>query len=67
MGTLDMTRFTPTRPRNTPDFRDWLKDNPSPSLQDLVEKYGWGAIPPEIWADYDERTKDWNLRRISRP
>lgn len=61
-----MTRQAPGRPASTPDFRDWLKDNPSPSLQDLVEKYGWGAIPPEVWDDYDARCKDWNRRRIDR-
>lgn len=62
-----MTKFELARPKTDPDFRTWLKANPSPSLQDLVETYGgYDKIPPEVWAEYDALVKDWNLRRINR-
>lgn len=62
-----MTRQAHTRPKTDPDFRTWLKANPSPSLQDLVETYGgYANIPPDAWAEYDAEAKDWNLRRIGR-
>lgn len=57
-----------TRPKTDPDFREWLKDNPSPSLQDLVDTYGsYTAIPPEVWKEFDALARDWNLRRLGRP
>jgi hypothetical protein len=49
------------------DFAEWLKRNPPPALQDLVQRYGsYRCIPEEAWAQFDLDMADWQARRIRR-
>ena len=42
------------------NFGAWLKKNPPPDLQDLVEQYGgYNKITAEAWKGFDDRTRDW--------
>lgn len=47
------------------DFAEWLKRNPPPSIDTLIEKFGsYGAITAQAWADHEKALRRWrvNLR-----
>jgi hypothetical protein len=44
-------------------FAEWLKQNPEPNLQELVERYGgFSRVPVEAWQKFDKRMDDWKRR-----
>src|SRR5262249_60880807 len=49
-------------------FANWLRANPAPDLQALVERHGgYDKITPEAWAEYDRALAEWQERRRHRP
>jgi len=41
-------------------FSEWLRDNPEPNLQELVERYGgYARVPIEAWRRFDADMKRW--------
>jgi hypothetical protein len=49
------------------DFRDWIRNNPPPSLQELVRQFGdYSKITPEAWSEYDARVVEWEFARANR-
>ena len=41
-------------------FAEWLTDNPEPSLQALVERWGgYSRVPPEAWTAFDRSMQRW--------
>lgn len=49
------------------DFREWIKTNPPPSLQELVRQFGnYSKITPQAWAEYDLRITEWEFARKNR-
>jgi len=51
----------------TDGYADWLRANPAPDLQDLVERFGgYSNITAEAWAEYDRAMADWQERRRRR-
>jgi len=45
-------------------FADWLKRNPAPDLQELVQRYGgFSRVPVEAWAQFDRAKQQWEARR----
>jgi hypothetical protein len=44
-------------------FAEWLKNNPEPSLAELVERWGgFSKVPVEAWKKFDRKMADWKLR-----
>jgi hypothetical protein len=45
-------------------FGEWLKQNPEPSVDKLVEQFGgeYWKITPEAWAEFERQTEDWQQR-----
>jgi hypothetical protein len=57
--------MTPTK--DHADFSTWLKQNPGPFLQALVDQYGgYSSIPPDAWAEYDRARWTWESARRDR-
>jgi len=51
----------------TDSYEDWLRANPAPDLQALVERHGdYDKITPETWAEHDRTMADWQERRRHR-
>jgi hypothetical protein len=49
------------------DYEGWLRANPAPDLQELVERHGgYDKITPAAWAEYDRAMADWQERRRNR-
>ncbi len=49
------------------DFAQWLKANPAPDLQALVERFGgYARVPPEAWAEFDRAKERWEAERKAR-
>jgi hypothetical protein len=47
----------------SPDFTEWLKRNPQPALQDLVQRYGsYHRVPADAWTQFDLDIADWQAR-----
>jgi hypothetical protein len=47
-------------------FADWLRENPHPSLEALITRFGsYDAITPDAWATYHQQVTDWNYRRMA--
>jgi hypothetical protein len=45
-------------------FAAWLRKNPAPDLQQLVERFGgYDKITAEAWAAYDAAMAEWQLMR----
>jgi hypothetical protein len=50
-----------------PDFHEWIKRDPPPSLQELVRRFGaFSNITAEAWAEYDIAMAEWQHRRKTR-
>ena len=48
-------------------FAAWLRRNPPPDLQVLVERFGgYDKIPSEAWAEFDRAMAAWHERRRTR-
>jgi hypothetical protein len=48
-------------------YEAWLRSNPAPDLQDLVEHHGgYSNITPEAWAEHDRAIAEWQERRRTR-
>jgi hypothetical protein len=44
-------------------FAEWLRRNPEPDLQELVERYGgFSKVPVEAWQEFDRRIFNWKDR-----
>jgi hypothetical protein len=44
-------------------FGEWLKANPEPDLQQLIDRCGgYSRITAEAWAEYDRAVEDWQRR-----
>jgi len=49
------------------DFSDWLRANPAPDFQALVERRGgYVNITPEEWGAHDRALAEWQERRRMR-
>ena len=49
------------------DFQTWVKDHPSPNLQDYLGQYGsFSAIPLEAWRRFDDAVEQWQQERKHR-
>jgi hypothetical protein len=45
-------------------FAAWLRKNPAPDLQKLVERFGtYSQITPEAWGEFDRAMEQWQERR----
>jgi hypothetical protein len=45
-------------------FAEWLRRNPAPDLQKLVEQFGgYDKITPEAWQKYDADMEAWQGKR----
>jgi DNA N-6-adenine-methyltransferase (Dam) len=65
-GTPAVASARPDAPADD-GFSRWLKDNPPPDLQRLVDRYGGHSkVPPEAWADFDRAKVSWEVKRKSR-
>jgi hypothetical protein len=54
-------------PPRDPDYVEWLKDNPEPDLQELVQTFGrYDRIPSWAWAQFDRDMEDWQARYRAR-
>ena len=51
----------------TTEFAAWCAENPPPSLQALIDKYGgYWDIPHEAWCAHLMAMRDWEGRRKDR-
>ena len=49
------------------DYETWLKANPYPSLQELLDKYGsHDRVPAAEWTRYDRARAEWETNRRDR-
>jgi len=46
------------------NFVDWVKDNPLPDLQELVQRYGgFSKVPVDAWNEFDQQKAGWEACR----
>lgn len=49
------------------EFERWVRDNPPPSLDELIRTHGdYLSIPPDAWLKWDQDVWDWQQRRRDR-
>lgn len=49
------------------NYPNWIRTNPPPDLQALVERYGgYWDIPQSVWDRFQEEMRAWQQRRRDR-
>jgi hypothetical protein len=62
--TADQRRDWRLREENEERWRQKLRADPPPDLQELVVRHGgYDKITPEAWAEYDRTMMAWKARR----